>query len=171
MTVRPPTTGDTPPPPVVLNTPPAEAAPLPPRPAGVDWSNPADVAAGMLRALWTLDTTEDAGPFAAQVRASAYCTPGYASELRRSRPGSPPDGTWTLWASHQVATTVAIAASPESGGPVNTPTAAYVDDVATVTPLGRDGWSGPAETWVEFVTLTRSSTSAGWLVSGLETAP
>ena len=125
----------------------------------------------MLRALWTLDTTEDAGPFAAQVRASAYCTPDYATELRRSRPGSPPDGTWTLWASHRVATTVAIAASPESGGPVDTPTAAYVDDVATVTPLGRDGWSGPAETWVEFVTLTRSSTSAGWLVSGLETAP
>jgi len=92
----------------------------------VDWSNPADVAAGMLSALWTVDTTEDAGLYAA---------------------------------------------APESGGPVNTPLAAYVDDVATVTPLGRDGWSGPAEMWVEFVTLTRPSTSPGWLVSGLETAP
>ncbi len=82
---------------VVANTPPAEAAPLPPRPVGVDWSNPADVASAMVTTLWSVDTTKDASTFEAQVRASAYCTTAYASELRQS-PEAPPDGTWTLWA-------------------------------------------------------------------------
>ena len=66
---------------------------------------------------------------------------------------------------------VAITAAPESGGPVNTPTAAYVEDVATVTPVGRDGWNGQPQMWVEFVTLSRPSRTTGWSVSGVETAP
>ena len=171
VTDRRSTTGGPPPAPVVTNTPPAEAVPLPPRPVGVDWSSPADVAAAMLVALWTVDTTKDPSLYAAQVRASVYCSPNYGAELRRLRPGAPPDGTWTLWASHRATTTVAVAAAPESGGPVNTPAVAYVEDVATVTPVGRDGWNGQPQMWVEFVTLSRPSRTTGWLVSGVETAP
>jgi hypothetical protein len=137
----------------------------------VDWSSPGDVAAAMLIALWTVDTTKDPSPYAAQVRASVYCSPTYGAELRRIGQGAPPDGTWTLWASHRATTNVAITAAPESGAPVNTPGMAYVEDVATVTPVGRDGWIGAVQTWVEFVTLSRPSRTTGWLVSGVETAP
>jgi hypothetical protein len=125
----------------------------------------------MLVALWTVDTTKDLSPYAAQVRASVYCSPSYGAELRRLRPGAPPDGTWTLWAMHRATTTVAITAAPESGAPVDTPAVAYVEDVATVTPVGRDGWNGQLQMWVEFVTLSRPSRTKGWSVSGVETAP
>jgi len=125
----------------------------------------------MVTTLWSVDTTKDASTFEAQVRASAYCTMAYASELRQS-PKAPPDGTWSLWASHRAYTTVSVAAGlPESGGPIATPTEAYAQDVATVTPVGRDGWSGSAQTWVEFVELTRPTASSGWRVAAVETAP
>jgi len=137
----------------------------------VDWSSAQDVAAAMLTALWTVDTTQDRSLYAAQVRASIYFSHAYGAELRDLQPGAPPDGTWTLWASQRVATTVAITPAPESGAPVDSPAAAYVEDVATVTPVGRDGWHGAAQVWVEFVTLSRGPGTTGWLVSGVETAP
>ena len=77
-TARPPTTGDTPPPSVVGNTPPAEAGSRLGRPGWTGRTRPT-WRPGAERP-WTLDTTEDAGPFAPQARASAYCTPAYAGE-------------------------------------------------------------------------------------------
>jgi len=137
----------------------------------VDWSNPQDVAAAMLSALWSLDTTTTASSQTTEMRASAYCTPTYGAQLRTLAPGAPPDGTWTLWAAHRATTTVALSAAPDAGAPVDTPTRAYVEDVATVSPEGSGGWRGSPEIWVEFVTLTRVTSAARWLVSGVETTP
>jgi hypothetical protein len=99
----------------------------------------------MPRALWTVDTTKDQSLDAAPVRASLCCTPAYADEPRQAR-GSRPDGTWSPWAAHQATPTVVVTATPESGPPVDAATGAHLDDVATVTPVGRDGWAAASET-------------------------
>jgi hypothetical protein len=130
-------------------TSPVRALPGPAVTAGIN-----AVAAGGVIALGSADTTIDTDPNATARRAVTWLDPAFAAQVRAFPPIQAPGAQWAQWASHRAALRV----STRLGGdehPPDTATTAYRQVLATVAPVGRDGWTGPLLHQVWFVTLTR----------------
>jgi hypothetical protein len=122
------------------------------------------VGAAVARAVWTFDTTVDSGPTDAEIRASALFIPALRGLLTTLSP-APPGAEWGLWASHRAKTTATAVLQHDAGAPADTPTIALRSFAVTVQPLGVDGWAGPSELEVEFITLARPAPGDPWLVA------
>jgi hypothetical protein len=134
----------------------------------VDRENASAVAAGMLKANFTSNTTTDTSPFNAMERGLIWDTPPEAAAVRASAPTGSPGAEWTIWARHQVTTTVSVRLDQDSGAPQDTATTAYRQYAVQVTPHGRDGWTAAPDLYACFVTLVRTG-GGPWQVSSLET--
>ncbi|MFJ8628530.1 hypothetical protein ACIRD3_37605 [Kitasatospora sp. NPDC093550] len=154
------------------------AAPLPPGRGGtpaaglpdfgkVDGGDPAAVAKAALTAMWTVDTDIDASPMDAERRAVPMFTARRAEGAASMTPRAQPGNTWVTWASHHAFTTVQAQQSHEDGGPADGPTTAFQRWVVTVTPKGRDGWTGPPEIHIALVVLLRDDTAQPWRLDTL----
>jgi hypothetical protein len=146
------------------------AAPCPTAPIGPNTPTPDGVARAALEAMWSVDTATDHGWRDAELRAAPYLAPSYLAELRAAPATVNPGGEWTLWSTHR-ARTSALARPAGDAPPPDTATRAQRQDLVTLTPVGRDGWHGPARTLIVYTTLTRACLNAPWLLSGVEVAP
>ena len=169
-------------------------APIPSPAPDVDLHSASAVAIAEVEAIWTVNTTVDAGWYAGELAASAYMTPNYAASIRHHPPTGAPGAIWDVWAAHHVTTTVSASIEADPGGPIDTVSAAYRKVVATVTPHcavsvssaasldggstqngamtrdGTDSWVGHAEVWVTYLVVSRSSLAAPWQVAMTDTA-
>lgn len=154
---------------------PSEAAPLPsgkggepkggiPSPADVDESDATAVSRAALTALTTYDTAIDASrnDAGARVAEAGWCTAVYAAELRSAVSRSAPGATWATWVQHKAYTRPKLTQTKDAGQPADSDTTAYRQWTITLTPTGRDGWTGPPETSYAFVELTRADQSKPW---------
>ncbi|MFF7995067.1 hypothetical protein ACFZDG_35520 [Kitasatospora xanthocidica] len=133
----------------------------------VNGADPSAVAGAALATIWTIDTTLDASRYDAEKRAVQLYTPQRAAGLHEVSPRAVPGADWAVWAAHQAYTTVAVQQSHEDGGPEDGPTLLHQRWVVTVTPHGRDGWTGQAGLTIAFVTLTRADTTQPWRLDTL----
>ncbi|WP_267717164.1 hypothetical protein [Streptomyces sp. CoH17] len=135
-------------------------------PDAIDHSDADAVGRGVLTMMWTFDTTSDAAPFNASVRAAGtgWLTEAYASLLRAHRSRAVPGAQWQEWASHQARTTVTLHKAEDAAKPADTATEAWRQWVVTATPHGRDRWTGEPVTALAYVRLTREDTGAAWRV-------
>jgi len=138
-----------------------------PKPGDVDEQSPDAVAKGALTAYFTYDTTLDTSrnDGGRRMADSGWCTDTYAQELRSAAARSAPGATWDEWSRHRAYTTVKPAPADEAGKPDDTATAAYRTLAVTITPHGRDGWTGTPEVDVAYVEMSRSAPDKGWRLS------
>ncbi|MFF7357844.1 hypothetical protein ACFZA1_35240 [Streptomyces filipinensis] len=118
---------------------------------------------------WTFDTKIDTSRADAQRRTVGWLTPDYAKSISAAQPVAAPDASWIAMADHHGFTTVTTRRAHDTA-PDDTPTEAYRQFEVTVTPHGRDGWKGPAETWVEWIHLVRSGTGEPWKADNMRVA-
>jgi len=143
----------------------ATATALPAADPSVDYRDPDAVCTAFITAVHTRDPATDAGPLDSWRRAAPYMT----GELHAAAIGhSGPDGRWPLLVEHGARTRVELA--PYAGD-------AHADDatqprrvrVVTVTPVGANGWRGPADRFVLACRLAPDA--AGWRVAGYDIEP
>lgn len=123
-----------------------------PSPAGVNGADVDAVALAAVSAIESSDTTVDADPNDTVKRAAGWLTPAFAAQVRAYPPVAAPGARWNLWAAHRAYLTVTTSLAGDDH-PVDTPVAAYRQVVAVLHPVGRDGWVGPVQTTVVFVSL------------------
>jgi hypothetical protein len=137
-----------------------------PDPKTVDRSDATAVSRAAVQVMWTVDATIDRGQLDAYLRAEPYLSPKYADEVGTQPPGSIP----SVWRDHRAYARVRLAAqAPEDGVGPDTATTAHRQWGITVTPTGRDGWTGSPVRATAFVALTRGD-DGGWQVSQVTTA-
>lgn len=127
------------------------AVPLP-APAAVSGASVDAAALTGVKAIEAADTTLDADPNDTVKRASAWLTPGFAAQVRAYPPVAAPGAQWNEWGAHRAYVTVTTSLAGDDH-PVDSAARAYRQVVAVLHPIGRDGWRGPAQTKVVFVTL------------------
>jgi hypothetical protein len=132
----------------IFGTPPV----LVPSPAAVRGADVDAVALAAVKAIEASDTRLDADPNDTAKRASAWLTPAFAGQVRAYPPVAAPGATWNRWAAHHAYIKVTTSLAGDDH-PADSATAAYRQVVAVLHPVGRDGWVGPAQTVVVFVTL------------------
>lgn len=152
-------------------TPAATPPPAPPvaSAAGVNTADPNAVADAMLEATFTVNTAVDVNPFAAVKRSLVWYTPEEANKVLASAPTGSPGAQWTLWAKHQVTTTVTVS-PPQGGGPPDQPTLVYRAYIVTQTPTGTGGWTAPPNKYICYVILARNGTGP-WQIANLQVDP
>lgn len=138
-----------------------------PRPSQVNSQNPSAIAATVAAVTYRHDTTIDNSPSDAQLRAKPWLTPALAAQLAGG-PVAAPGAEWNTWVQHRAYTTATAVDATEDGAPPDTATRADRTIAVTVTPVGRDRWRGTPQQYALFITLTRSSAKAPWLVSQLQ---
>ena len=148
------------PPPAGPTTPAATPAEL----VGVDETDPAAVCEGFARVLYSRDTVTDAGPGDAYRRAAAFLEPSLAAAAMS---GPDRSAEWEQWRGHQVRTDVQVTPWLGDGQPEAAGSEQYRAVVATVLPVGADGWRGPARTTTVYCTLTPSAPPR-WRISAYE---
>jgi len=142
--------------------------PAPPMPPSVVTGSDVDqVALAAVRAVESVDTTLDAGPGDTLRRAAAWLTPGFAAQVRAFAPVAATGASWDRWAAHRAYVVVSTSLAADDHPP-DTPTSAYRQIVAVLHPVGRDGWTGPAQTEVAFVTL--APVAGQWRLASLRTS-
>lgn len=149
--------------PVDSPTRPAPAAVSPPTDVGLDYRDPSAVCLRFADAVYRRDTRTDPGPQAAYRRATAYLTAELAAAIAARPEGRDPQ--WTTWRVHHAATnpTVTEAVADGDARPADTANESYRDAHVTLTPVGADGWRGPAEEHLVLCTLRRDD-DHGWRV-------
>ncbi|SEF16491.1 hypothetical protein SAMN05428942_7289 [Streptomyces sp. 2112.2] len=156
----------------------ADASPLPagksgqphggiPSPGDVRQTDATEVTRGALTAMWTSDTTLDTTQQDATRRAAraGWLTPTYAAQLTKYQPHAAPGAEWAQWSRHRAYTTVHVQDTPDAGQPGDTDTTAYRQITLTVTPHGRDKWTGQPATYAVFVVLSRADKGRPWRLS------
>lgn len=141
-----------------------------PVPASVDQEDASAVARGALTALYTYDTDVDPGRQQAALRMAAvgWTTAAYAAQQRAAQPRGGTGAAWNEWTRHRAYTTVEATQADEAGRPADTATTAYRQWDITITPRGRDGWTGDPEMSTAFVELTRTAGGKPWRLSALQ---
>jgi hypothetical protein len=134
--------------------------------AGGDPTDATAVAGAFARLSWSLDTAADSSEVAAEARLAPLMTPELAAQVRAGG-ASHAGATFLLWRSHQASTVARVQQTFDSGAPADTAVAAYRSFVITVVPTGRDGWTGPSSTQVEFLTLSRPAAGLPWLIANV----
>lgn len=157
-----PAVGGPPTPASTASTAASEAAPAPPRAAGYGYADPSDVCRRFAGALYSADTTRDLGPGDAYTRAGAYMT----GDLYAQAGGADADGRWETWVAHRAALRLQISGWSDDEQPPDSSVSAYRAERLTVTPVGRDGWTGWADTFLLYCTLARQDD--GWRVAGYD---
>jgi hypothetical protein len=134
---------------------PVPAAVSPPTDPGLDYRDPSAVCVRFADAVYRRDTRTDPSPQAAYRRATAYLTAELAAAVAAQPEGR--DAQWTTWRAHQAATspTVTEVAVDGDARPADTANESYRDARVTLTPVGVDGWRGPAEEHLVLCTLRR----------------
>jgi len=139
-------------------------------PATVSTVNLADATAvgeAFVATSFSYDTAIDVSPADAQRRSIPFATPAYAAQLRAA--GTLPGGDrWNTLADHHGYTTPTLAENHDGGRPPDTPTTAVRSWMVTTTGHSADGWTAPMGTALVFVTMTRTSPTAPWQVSGVQ---
>jgi len=161
--------GPTPAPPV--GTVPPERAGIPrgtpPTPGPVNLADPTAVGEAFTTATFSYDANIDVSPAEAQRRSMQFATPSYAAKLQGS--GTQPGGAqWSTLTDHHGYTTPSLAENHDGGRPPDTPTTAVRSWMVTITGHSADGWTAPMGTALVFVSLTRTSPTAPWQVSGVQ---
>ena len=151
---------------------PAEApTPQPPAPsaaqllAGGDPRDATVVARAFALGSWSIDTTYQRGEVDAQARLVALMTPTLAAQVQAGSASVRPSSAFLAWRRHRATTLATVAPTHDSGAPPDTATLARRSFALAVTPTGRDGWTGPTETHVEFITLSRPGPGEPWRVA------
>jgi hypothetical protein len=134
--------------------------------AGADPTDATAVAATFARLSWTLDTTADDSEVAAEARLAPLMTPELSAQVRAGA-ATHSGATFLLWRSHRATTVARVQQTFDSGAPADTAVATYRSFVITVVPTGRDGWTGPSSTQVEFLTLSRPAAELPWLIANV----
>jgi hypothetical protein len=154
---------------------PAEApTPQPPAPstaqllAGGDARDATVVARVFALGSWSIDTTSQRGEVDAQARLAALMTPTLAAQVQAGAATVPPSSAFLAWRRHQATTLATVAPTHDSGAPPDTTTLAHRSFALAVTPAGSDGWTGPTQIHVEFITLTRPGPGEPWRVADVQ---
>ncbi|MEU3084539.1 hypothetical protein ACIGQC_29850 [Streptomyces albidoflavus] len=139
-----------------------------PTPGDAD-QDPTEVSRGALTALSTYDTAVDTSRHQAALRTAdaGWCTPRYADQLREAVPRAAPGAAWTTWTRHRAVVRPTLERADQAGGPPDTERRAYRQWTITLTPHGRDGWTGTPEVQTAYATLTRTGPAAPWRVAAL----
>jgi hypothetical protein len=137
-----------------------------PAPSKVNTATADAAAVAAVKAIESSDTTVDADPNATVRRASAWLTPTFAAQVTAYPPVAAPGATWNAWAAHRAYVTVTTSLGGDEH-PADTATATYRQVIAVLHPLGRDGWKGPTETEVVFVSL--APVNGQWRVASEQT--
>jgi hypothetical protein len=146
----------------------APALPVPPA-STVNGTDANAVAQAGVQALEQFDTAVDADPNSTAARAAAagWLTPGFASQVRDYPPVAAPGAQWTEWASHRAYVRVTTSLGGDEHPP-DSATTARRQVTAQLTPVGRDGWTGPTKQAISFVTL--SLIDGQWRLAGAQTS-
>jgi hypothetical protein len=137
--------------------------PAPTLPTGVDSQDAAAVATAVAAITWTCDTRSDVSPTTASTRATPWLTPKYAELLSTQRPSG--GANWLELVQHDGKTVVQVLDADDPTGPPDSATTSNRTRAITVTPTGRDGWTGPATHVIATYTLIRADPSGPWAVS------
>ncbi|WP_190856874.1 hypothetical protein [Actinomadura sp. RB99] len=152
---------------------PAAIAPAPtatphgglPDPKTVDRGDATAVSRAAVKVMWTVDAATDRSQLDAYLRAKPYLSPEYAERVNAEPAGAVP----SLWRDHRAYARVHLTRqAPEDGIGADTAATAHRQWGVTVTPTGRDGWTGKPVHAIAFVSLIRRD--GGWQVSGVTTA-
>ena len=122
---------------------------------GVDRHDPVAVGKAFVRASYTFDTATQASTNPATLRSTLWCTPSLRAKMLAELPQGSPGGQWIEWEAHKAVTTVTVHWAPQSGAPSETTKAAYESYNVTVTPHGEHGWTGAADHYGWWLTLSR----------------
>lgn len=154
---------------------PSPASPSPGTPPGlpdprtINHRDATAVSRAAVQVMWTIDATIDQhGQHEAYQRAVPYLTAEYTATITKAVPaGSIP----ATWAAHRAYTKVQLKPrKPEGDVPADTTTTAHRGWAITVTPTGRDGWTGTPVHAIAFVVLTRADPASVWKISHVGTA-
>ena len=151
-------------------TPPtASASPRPTAPArfvapgAIDQRDATAVSRAALTIMWSVDSIRDhKGQRDTYLRASTYLTPEYAARIRKTLTPQRPPG---LWKQHRAFSAVELVPIEDEDDGPDTPTRAGRQWSLTITPTGRDGWTGETFTVLAFVDLTRPSLRHPWRIA------
>lgn len=136
-----------------------------PAPAATDEHPGADVVAdAVAAALVTADTATDTSPADAVRRAAEWMTPELAAVLEASETNSGA-GWWGELVQHNGSTTAMVEPAEDSGQPADTESTAFRVRWVERVPVGPNGWEGEAYGQTLFITMTRETPAAPWLVS------
>ncbi|MEU9019233.1 hypothetical protein [Actinomadura sp. NPDC048394] len=133
----------------------------------IDQRDATAVSRAAVRVMWTVDAATDRSQRDAYLRARPLCTSEYAAALAAdAAAGAIP----TAWTDHRAYAKVDLAPrTPEGDVDEDTPTTAYRGWAITVTPTGRDGWTGTPVHAIAFVALKRPNASTPWRISHVGT--
>ncbi len=156
--------------PLVRTVPPGRAGiprGTPPTPGPVNLADPTAVGEAFTVATFSYDANIDVSPADAQRRSMQFATPSYAAKLQGS--GTQPGGArWSTLADHHGYTTPSLAENHDGGHRPDTPTTAVRSWMVTITGRSADNWTAPMGTALVFVSLTRTSSTTPWQVSGVQ---
>jgi len=150
----------------------------PPTPGPVNLADPTAVGEAFTAATFSYDANIDVSPADAQRRSMQFATPSYAAKLQGS--GTQPGGaqwstltdhlgyTTPTLTDHLGYTTPTLTENHDGGRPPDTPTTAVRSWAVTITGHGADNWTAPMGTALVFVSLTRTSPTTPWQVSGVQ---
>ncbi len=139
--------------------------PAPPTVPGYAYADPADVCSRFAAALFSADTTVDAGPAEAAHRAAAYSDAALTAALVAASQ----DGRWETWLAHRARVQATVSGYFEEEQPPDSSLAAYRAMRVVATPVGADGWRGWTQTSVVYCTLGRAGSQ--WRVTGYTLTP
>ncbi|WP_328384352.1 hypothetical protein OHQ88_33375 (plasmid) [Micromonospora zamorensis] len=147
---------------------PTVAAPVvPPQVPGFNYRDPAQVCHRFVAALYSGDTTRDAGPRDAFVRASAYTSGALAGQGAAAR-----DGRWETWVRHRARLDVQVFEHVDMHPEPDSSIAAYRAVQLTATPIGDLGWRGWTERSIVHCTLRPADGGQpGWRVAHYNVEP
>lgn len=141
----------------------------PPSLGDVDGNDPIAVAKAALVTAYTVDTARSADAEAAVAAVHPWLTtPDDKEEYDLDDLVDEFEDAWDTWVDHQAYVQVNyIDHGLDQGAPETTPTQSYIQLSVSATPLGRDGWTGKAETQIWYVELGRASAEEPWRVAAL----
>jgi hypothetical protein len=117
---------------------------------------------------WSLDTTTQHGEVDAEARLVALMTPQLTAQVQADAATVRQNSAFLAWRQHRATTIATVVPTHDSGAPADTPTLAHRSFAVAVTPTGSDGWTGPTEVHVEFITLSRPGTGEPWRVADVQ---
>jgi hypothetical protein len=151
-----------------VTAPAAPALPLP-ETSSVDGQDPDAVALAGVQALEQFDTAVDADPndTARRAAAAGWLTPAFAQRVRTYRPVAAPGVTWSDWAAHRAYVQVTTSLAGDEHPP-DSATTAHRQVAVQLNPVGRDGWTGPTQAVMTFVTV--SLLDGQWRLASAQTS-
>lgn len=134
----------------------------------IDRSNPDDLAASWGQLLQLTDCRIDNRPNDATRRAVDYVTGQLEQDMLSGAPVGNPGHRWIEMCSRDGWTTTEARLGGLGSQPPDQPTQAWRAVTVTTTDHGVNGWTGPTNSILYIVELTRPGNGDEWLVAGYE---